>query len=218
MKCENKTFVCLTPALPAAGVVGRNLVEYERSDTVFTQGDASEDVLYIQRGGVRLSVVNESGNEAVVGILGPGDFFGESCLAGLPFRMSTATVIVNSALLVIEKSQMIRALQEERAFSNRFISYMLSRNIRVQEDLIDQLFNSTEKRLARTLLLLARYGEQDEPEKTLPKISQQVLADMIGTTRSRVNVFMTKFRRLGFIEYKDTIKINISLLNVVLND
>jgi len=167
---------------------------------------------------VRLSVVNESGNEAVVGILGPGDFFGESCLAGLPFRMSTATVIVNSALLVIEKSQMIRALQEERAFSNRFISYMLSRNIRVQEDLIDQLFNSTEKRLARTLLLLARYGEQDEPEKTLPKISQQVLADMIGTTRSRVNVFMTKFRRLGFIEYKDTIKINISLLNVVLND
>jgi len=218
MLCENKTFDCVTPTLPSSGVMRRNLAEYERSERVFTQGDASEDVLYIQRGGVRLSVVSENGKEAVVGILGPGDFFGESCLAGLPFRMSTATAIVSSGLLVIEKSQMIRALQEERVFCNRFIAYMLSRNIRVQEDLIDQLFNSTEKRLARTLLLLARYGKQDEPEKMLPKISQQVLADMIGTTRSRVNVFMNKFRKLGFIEYDGTIKINISLLNVVLND
>ena len=218
MLCEDKTVDCVTPILPSSGVIPRNFAVYERSEKVVTQGDASEDVLYIQRGGVRLSVVSENGREAVIGILGPGDFFGESCLAGLPFRMSTATALINSALLVIEKTQMIRALQEEWAFSSRFISYMVSRNIRVQEDFLDQLFNSTEKRLARTLLLLARYGKQDEPEQMLPEISQQVLADMIGTTRSRVNLFMSKFRKLGFIEYKGTIKINTSLLNVVLND
>lgn len=185
---------------------------------MFTQGEPSKNVLYIQDGGVRLSVISEGGREAVIGILGPGDFFGEGCLSGLPFRMGTATTIVQTTLLVIDKSEMIRALQKEHAFSDRFISYMLSRNMRVEEDLIDQFFNSVEKRLARTLLLLARYGKQDQPYKTLPKISQEVLAGMVGTTRSRVNVFMNKFRKQGFVDYKGTIRINHSLLDVVLHD
>jgi CRP-like cAMP-binding protein len=206
------------PTFPCAAVVKRNLVEYKRGARIFAQGDASKHVLYIQHGSVRLSVVNESGKEAVIGILGPGDFFGETCLAGLPFRMSTATAIIGTTVLVIEKREMIRALHSKHVFSDRFISYMLSRNIRVEEDLIDQLFNSTEKRLARTLLLLASYGKQGQPQKMLPKISQETLAGMIGTTRPRVNVFMNKFKKLGFIEGRDTIRINDSLLNVVLHD
>src|SRR3984885_1023774 len=205
-------------AFPSAAVVKRNSVEYKKGVTIFTQGDPSRDVLYIQQGGIRLSVVNEGGKEAVIGILGPGDFFGENCMSGLPFRMSTATAIMGTSVLAIEKSEMIRALRAEHAFSDRFISYMLSRNLRVEEDLIDQLFNSTEKRPARTLLLLASYGKQGQPQKTLPKISQEVLAGMIGTTRPRVNIFMNKFRKLGFIEYKNTIRINNSLLNVVLHE
>jgi len=195
----------------------RNVVEYGRGVTVFAQGESSTHVLFIKQGGVRLSVLNEAGKEAVIGILGPGDFFGEGCLSGLPFRMSTATTIMQTTLLAIEKSEMIRTLHGEHAFSDLFISYMLSRNIRVEEDLIDQLFNSSEKRLARILLLLASYGKQDQPQKMLPKISQETLAGMVGTTRSRVNVFMNKFRKLGFIEYKGTIKVNDSLLSVVLN-
>jgi len=206
------------PNFPSAAVVKRNLFEYKKGARIFTQGDASNHVLYIQQGGIRISVFNEGGKEAVIGILGAGDFLGESCMSGLPFRMSTATAIVGTKVLAIEKKEMIRALRTEPAFSDRFISYMLSRNIRVEEDLIDQLFNSTEKRLARTLLLLARYGKQGQPQKMLPKISQETLAEMIGTTRPRVNVFMNKFRKLGFIEYKDTIRINNSLLNVVLHD
>jgi CRP-like cAMP-binding protein len=198
--------------------VKRNVVEYKKGARIFTQGDASKHVLYIQQGGVKLSVVNKGGKEAVIGILAPGDFFGEGCLTGLPFRMGTATAIMRTTLLVIEKSEMIRALHAKHAFSDRFISYMLSRNIRVEEDLTDQLFNSTEKRLARTLLLLARYGKQDQPQKMLPQISQETLAEMVGTTRSRVNAFMNKFRKLGFIDYKGTIRINNSLLNFLLND
>jgi CRP/FNR family transcriptional regulator, cyclic AMP receptor protein len=216
---QNNEMPALNPAtFPNAAVVRRNVAEYKKGARIFTQGDASKQVLYIKQGGVRLSVVNEAGKEAVIGILGPGDFFGEGCMSGLPFRMSTATAITGASLLVIQKSEMIRALHRQHAFSDRFIFYMLSRNSRLEEDLTDQLFNSIEKRLARALLLLARYGKQDAPQKILPKISQELLAEMVGTTRSRVNVFMNKFRRLGFIDYKDTIRINDSLLDVVLHD
>ena len=174
--------------------------------------------MYIQKGGVQLSVVSEVGKEAIVALLGPGDFFGEGCLAGLPFRMGTATAITPAIVLDIEKNEMIRALREEHTLSDRFIAYMLTRNIRVEEDLVDQLFNSTEKRLARTLLLLARYGKQDQPQKMLPKVSQEMLAEMVGTTRSRVNFFMNKFRNLGFIDYNGGIEVHNSLLTVVLHD
>ncbi|MGB8849670.1 MAG: Crp/Fnr family transcriptional regulator, partial [Candidatus Acidiferrales bacterium] len=168
--------------------------------------------------GVKLTVVNESGKEAVVAILGPGDFFGEGCLAGQLICKATATAIAPTTVLVIEKNEMNRVLHGEHEFSDRFIAYMLARNIRVEEDLIDQLFNSTEKRLARTLLLLARYGAQGHPQKVLGKVSQETLAEMIGTTRSRVNFFMNKFRKLGFIKYNGEIKIDNSLLSVVLHD
>src|SRR3979490_2492501 len=174
--------------------------------------------MYLQEGGVQLSVVSESGKEAVVAILGPGDFFGEGCLAGQAFRMGTATAIAPSTVLVIEKREMFRVLHEQHALSDRFITFMLERNIRIEEDLIDQLFNSSEKRLARTLLLLARYGKDDGPHGLLPKISQETLAEMVGTTRSRVNFFMNKFRKLGFIKYNGGLQINTSLLSVVLHD
>ena len=203
--------------LDSAGVA-RKVVEFKKKETIFSQGDPSENVLYLQKGGVRLSVVNETGKEAVVAVLGPGDFFGEGCLAGQPRRMGTATAIVATTVLVIGKKEMMRVLHGEHAFSDRFISYMLSRNIRIEEDLVDQLFNSSEKRLARTLLLLARYGKQDKPQRVLPKIPQEMLAEMIGTTRSRVNFFMNKFRKLGFIKYNGGLQINTSLLSVVLHD
>src|SRR6202158_1110130 len=203
--------------LDSAGVA-RRVVEYRRSQKIYSQGDPATSVMYVQEGGVKLSVVNEVGKEAVVAILGPGDFFGEGGMAGQSVRMGTATAVVPTSLLVIEKNEMIRVLHAEHAFSDRFVSHMLSRNIRIEEDLIDQLFNSTEKRLARTLLLLARYGEEDQPERVLQKVSQETLAEMIGTTRSRVNLFMNKFRTLGFIEYNGKIKINKSLLTVVLHE
>jgi CRP/FNR family transcriptional regulator, cyclic AMP receptor protein len=171
--------------LDSAGVA-RKVTEFRRKETIFSQGDICKDVLYIQEGGVRLSVVNEAGREAVVAILGPGDFFGEGCLAGQPIRIGTATAIAPTTTMIIEKKEMIRVLHEEHEFSDRFIAYMLARNIRVEEDLIDQLFNSSEKRLARTLLLLARYGAPGDPRKSLPKVSQETLSEMIGTTRSRV--------------------------------
>jgi CRP-like cAMP-binding protein len=174
--------------------------------------------MYIQAGTVKLSVLSQAGKEAVVGMLGPGDFFGEGCLAGQPVRIATATAVAPSRILVVEKRTMIRLLHRQHAFSDRFIAHMLARNIRIEEDLVDQLFNSSEKRLARTLLLLSRYGKQDKTPRRLPKISQEVLANIIGTTRSRVNFFMTKFRRLGFIEYDDGLKINASLMSVVLHD
>jgi CRP/FNR family transcriptional regulator, cyclic AMP receptor protein len=167
---------------------------------------------------VRLSFVNEAGKEAVVAILGPGDFFGEGCLAGQPIRIGTAAAVTPTTALVIKKKEMIRVLHSEHAFSDGFISYTLSRNIRVEEDLVDQLFNSSEKRLGRTLLLLARYGRQDKPQRTLPKISQETLAEMVGTTRSRVNFFMNKFRKLGFIRYNGGLQVDASLLSVVLHD
>ncbi len=174
--------------------------------------------MYLQKGGVKLSVVNEVGKEAVVAILEPGDFFGEGCLAGQSVRVGTATAISPSAVLEIEKSEMFKVLHEQHTFSDRFLTFMLARNIRIEEDLIDQLFNSSEKRLARTLLLLARYGEEDQPQGVLPKMSQETLAEMIGTTRSRVNFFMNKFRKLGFIKYNGGLQINTSLLTVVLHE
>jgi CRP/FNR family cyclic AMP-dependent transcriptional regulator len=203
--------------LDSAGVA-RKVVEFQRKATIFAQGNSSKHVMYIQKGGVKLSVVNELGKEAIVAILGPGDFFGEGCLAGQKICMGTATAISPTTVLAIERDEMVRVLHGEHAFSDRFIKYMLSRNIRIEEDLIDQLFNSTEKRLARTLLLLARYGKQDQPQRVVPKISQETLAEMIGTTRSRVNLFMNKFKKLGFIHNDGGLHINSSLLSVVLHD
>lgn len=198
--------------------VARKVVEFPKRTTIFAQGDAARHVMYIQHGGVKLSVVNATGKEAIVAVLKPGDFFGEGCLAGQSTRMGSASSMGPTTVLVIDKDEMIRVLHAEHEFSDRFIAYMLSRNIRVEEDLIDQLFNSTEKRLARALLLLARYGKKDEPQKILPKISQETLAEMIGTTRSRVNLFMNKFKKLGFVDDKDGLEINSSLLSVVLHD
>jgi len=205
--------------LDSAGL-GRRVTKFGAKETVFAQGNPATHVLYIQEGGVRLTIVNESGKEAVVAILGPGDFFGEGCLAGQSVSMATATTIAPTTVLVIEKAKMIQVLHDESEFSDRFIAHMLARNLRVEEDLIDQLFNSSEKRLARTLLLLARYGARGQPESMLPKISQEMLAEMIGTTRSRVNFFMNKFRKLGFIQYSNNHEIHVdhSLLTVVLHD
>jgi CRP/FNR family transcriptional regulator, cyclic AMP receptor protein len=200
--------------------IRKSIVEYRRGETIFTQGDACEHVMYIQSGGVKLSVLSKTGREAVVAMLGPGEFFGEACLAGQPLRLGTATAVTPSVILLVDKEEMVRLLHEQHAMSDRFITHMLSRNIRIEEDLLDQLFNSSEKRLARALLLLARYGKQDKPARVVPKISQETLAEMVGTTRSRVNYFLNKFKRLGFIEYNGEIplKINSSLLSVVLHD
>jgi len=200
------------------GGVARKVVEYRRGESIYSQGEGADTVMYVQKGGVKFSVVNGSGKEAVVAMFGPNDFFGEGCLAGQPIRMGSATSNARTVVLVIDKDEMIRVLHTEHNFSDRFIAYMLSRNIRIEEDLIDQLFNSTEKRLARALLLLARYGKKDEPQKILPKVSQETLAEMIGTTRSRVNLFMNKFKKLGFIDNTDGLEINSSLLSVVLHD
>jgi len=200
--------------------VAKGVLQCARGDTVFRQGDASDDVMYIQSGGIKLSVLSKTGKEAVVAMLGPGDFFGEGCMAGQTVRMGTATAITPSAVLIVNKDKMIRLLHKQPSMADRFIVHMLTRNIRIEEDLIDQLFNSSEKRLARTLLLLARYGRQDKPIRTVPRISQETLAEMIGTTRSRVNFFLNKFKKLGFIEYNGElpIRINNSLLSVVLHD
>jgi CRP/FNR family cyclic AMP-dependent transcriptional regulator len=201
-----------------SGSVGRKIREFSKRETIYSQGDPAQSVFYIQKGGVKVSIVSGSGKEAVVAILETGDFFGEGCLAGQGVRIGTAAAVTPTTALVIEKKEMIRVLHEEHAFSDRFISYMLTKNIRIEEDLVDQLFNSSEKRLARTLLLLARYGQEDKPQRVLPKISQETLAEMVGTTRSRVNFFMNKFRKLGFIKYNGGLQINTSLLSVVLHD
>src|SRR6202795_659458 len=203
--------------LDSAGVA-RRVVEYRSPQKIYSQGDPATSVMYVQEGGVKLSVVNEVGKEAVLAILEPGDFFGEGCMAGQSVRMGTAAAITPTTLLVIEKNEMIRVLHEEHAFSDRFVSYMLSRHIRIEEDLVDQLFNSSEKRLARTLLLLARYGKQTQPQIVIAKISQETLAEMVGTTRSRVNFFMNKIRKLGFIRYNGGLHVDSSLLSVVLHE
>jgi CRP-like cAMP-binding protein len=203
--------------LDTAGVA-RKVADFRRGESIYSQGEAADSVMYVQKGGVKFSVVNGSGKEAVVAMFGPNDFFGEGCMAGQTIRMGTATAITPTTVLVIEKAELLRVLHAEHELSDHFISYMLARNIRVEEDLIDQLFNSSERRLARTLLLLARYGKQDHPDRVLPKVSQETLASMVGTTRSRVNFFMNKFRKLGFIEYNGKIKVNKSLLSVVLHE
>jgi CRP/FNR family cyclic AMP-dependent transcriptional regulator len=203
--------------LDSAGVA-RKVKEFKKAELFYSQGDAADSVMYLREGSVKLTVVSEGGKEAVVAILGPGDFFGEGCLAGQPVRMGTATAITPSTVLVIEKIQMFKVLHEQHELSDRFIRFMLARNIRIEEDLIDQLFNSSEKRLARTLLLLARYGKEDKPHGVLSNVSQEMLAEMIGTTRPRVNFFMNKFRKLGFIKYNGGLQINTSLLSVVLHE
>jgi CRP/FNR family transcriptional regulator, cyclic AMP receptor protein len=193
------------------------VVRYRAGEVIFAQGEASLDVRYVQRGAIKISVLSRIGKEAVVALLSPGDFFGEGALAGQTVRIGTATAVSACTVLVIPKQAMIALLHKHPAFSKRFITYMLARNIRVEADLVDQLFNSSEKRLARTLLLLARYGQPD-PQRTVPRISQATLAEMIGTTRSRVNFFMNKFRKLGLIEYNGTLTVHTALLSVVLHD
>ena len=205
--------------LKSAGIA-KKVLPYQRGESVFTQGDACEHVWYIQSGGIKLSALSKTGKEAVVAMLGPGDFFGEGCLAGQELRMGSATAITPSAILRIDKGHMAQLLHKQHSMSDRFISHILTRHIRIEEDLIDQLFNSSEKRLARALLLLARYGKQAKPTRVVPQLSKETLAEMIGTTRSRVNFFLNKFRKLGFIEYEGElpIRINNSLLSVVLHD
>jgi CRP/FNR family cyclic AMP-dependent transcriptional regulator len=198
--------------------VARKIKKFRSNDTIFAQGEACKDVMYIQKGSVKLSVVSKTGKKAIVAVLKAGDFVGEGGLAGQSIHISTATAATPLTLLVIGLKDMTRVLHAEHAFSDRFITYMLERNIRIQEDLIDELFNSSEKRLARTLLLLARYGKQDKPQSILPTMSQDKLAKMIGTTKSRVRFFMNKFERLGFIKNHGRIQVNDSLLNVVLHD
>jgi CRP-like cAMP-binding protein len=203
--------------LDSAGVA-RKILTVPKGGVIFFQGDPATSVLYLQDGSVKLTVLSPRGKEAVLTILGPAEFFGEGCLAGQPFCMATARAITTSSVLRIEKKEMARVLRAEHTFADRFIKYMVARNIRVEADLVDQLFNSSEKRLARTLLLLARYGTENQVQGVLPRVSQEVLAEMIGTTRSRVNLFMNKFRRLGFISYNGGLQINTSLLSVVLHD
>ncbi len=203
--------------LTKLGVAG-TVVSYRKGQTVFSQGDPARAVFYIQKGAAKLTVLSDRGKEAVIAILGAGNFFGEGCLAGQRVRMATATAVGPSSMLRIEQKEMMRVLHAQHGFSDLFIRYVLSRNIRVEEDLVDQLFNSSEKRLARALLLIARYGKEDDPKTLIPKISQQTLAEMIGTTRPRVSFFMNKFRRLGFIEYNGGLEVHKSLLSVVLHD
>ena len=214
---KNPTSFNAQAFLDSAGAA-RTVAEFQNKQTIFSQGDTCKSVMYIQKGGVRLSAVNEVGKEAVVATLGPGDFFGEGCLAGQNVRIGTATAIIPTTVLVIEKQEMIRILHTEHEFSDRFLSHMLVRNIRIEEDLVDQLFNSSEKRLARTLLLLARYGKKNEPQTVVVNISQETLAEMVGTTRPRVNFFMNKFKKLGFIKYDSGLHINASLLSVLLHE
>jgi len=217
MKVKQKPPFDADTFLRSAGV-GKTIATYQPTDVVFSQGDASDSVMYIQEGAVKLSVLSRGGKEAVVAMLGPGDFFGERALAGHPVRLEAATAMTATTVRIIPKRQMIRLLHQQHAFSDRFITYMLARNIRIEEDLVDQLFNSSEKRLARALLLLARYGKSDQTHRVLPKISQETLAEMVGTTRSRVNFFMNKFKKLGFIDYNGGLKVNHSLLTVIVHD
>ena len=204
------------PLLESGGIA-RKVVGFESKETIFSQGDASIWVMYIQRGTVKLSVVSTAGKEAVVAMLGPGDFLGEEGLAGQATRMVTATAVAPTTVLRIDRQEMLRLLHSQRKVSDLFISYMLKRRIRIEEDLIDQFFNYTEKRLARTLLQLARYGKEDKRKTVIPKVTQETLAEMVGSTRSRVNLLMNRFRKMGFIEYSDEIHINSSLQSVVLD-
>jgi CRP-like cAMP-binding protein len=211
-----------TAIKPAAVVdwtgVRTDRVEYASGATIFAQGDTATSVMYVEDGTVRLSVLSHAGKEAVIAVLYGGHFFGEGCLVGQTHRMATASALASSTIISVEKQEMVRQLHAKPGFADRFLTHMLTRNIRIEEDLIDQLFNSSEKRLARTLLLLARYGEPEASHRALPRVSQETLAEMVGTTRSRINFFMNRFRKLGFIEYNGELKINNSLLSVVLRE
>ena len=204
--------------LPASFGAGRTAVKYERGQPIFRQGDAANAVFYIQHGKVQITVISEQGKEGVIGMLEAGEFLGEGCLAGQPVHMASASTTAESAIVRIEKDAMIRALHDEPAFSQLFMAYLLSRNVQIEADLVDQLFNSSEKRLARVLLLLANFGKDGKMETVIPTINQEILAARVGTTRSRINFFMNKFRKLGFIEYGDTLKVHSSLLNVIVHD
>jgi CRP/FNR family cyclic AMP-dependent transcriptional regulator len=203
--------------LDSAGV-SKRVRQFKKADIIFSQGTPADTVMYIQEGAVKITVVSATGKEAIITVLGPGDFFGEGCLAGQPLRMGNAAATIHSTVLVIDQKEMQNVLHEQHDLSDIFINFVLRRNIRVEEDLVDQLFNSTEKRLARTLLLLARYGKQGQLQTVLPRVSQETLAEMIGTTRTRVNLFMNKFRKLGFIKYNGGVHVDSSLLSVVLHD
>jgi CRP/FNR family transcriptional regulator, cyclic AMP receptor protein len=203
--------------LHTAGVE-RKIAHYRKGQVIFSQGEESHSVFYLQQGGVKLTVMSSAGKEAVTALLYAGDFFGEGCIAGQPLRVATATAMDTTSVVVISKREMIRVIHEEHDFADRFVVHMLKRNIRIEEDLTDQLFNSSEKRLARALLLVARYGKEEQPEKIVFMLSQETLAEMIGTTRGRVNFFMNKFRKLGYIKYNGGLHINSSLLRVVLLD
>lgn len=203
--------------LDSAGV-SKRIREFKAGEAVYSQGQSATSVMYLQAGRVKLSVTNAAGKQAVVAVLKDGDFFGEGCLAGQTVRMGNATAVSRSRVLVIAKTEMLKTLHEHHELSDRFIAFMLARNVRIEEDLVDQLFNSSEKRLARMLLLLARYGKEDEVHGVLSRVSQEMLAEMIGTTRSRVNFFMNKFRKLGFIKYNGALQINSSLLSVVIHE
>ncbi len=197
---------------------GRTSLEYRKNEVVFAQGDAADAVFFLQKGKIKLTVVSRHGKEAVVALLDEGAFFGEGCLVVQPLRMATATTLTPCAILRIEKAAMVQVLHTEPAFAARFITHLLARNVRIEEDLVDQLFNSAEKRLARALLLLANFGKEGRPETILPQVSQETLADMIGTTRARVSAFMNKFRKLGFIDYNGGLEVHSGLLNVILHD
>lgn len=197
---------------------GRTIAEYRTDDPIFVQGDAANAVFYIRKGEIKLTVLSKQGKEAVVAILTHGDFFGEGCLAGQPVRMASAVAMSECSVMKVEKAEVLRLLHEEPSFSELFTAHLLSRNIKIEEDLVDQLFNSSEKRLARVLLLLANFGKEGVPQTVIPKISQETLAGIVGTTRSRVSFFMNRFRKLGFIDYNGGLKIHSSLLNIVLHD
>jgi CRP/FNR family cyclic AMP-dependent transcriptional regulator len=197
---------------------GRTIADVPKKQTIFAQGDSSDSVFYIQKGKVKLTVVAASGKEATIGILNEGDFFGEGCLTGQPRRMCSATAITDCTVMCIDRKSMMDVIHRERAFSDMFVAYLLTRNIRYEEDLVDQLFNSSENRLARVLLLLAHFGKDGKPEVAIPKISQETLAEMVGTTRGRVNFFINRFRKLGFVRYNGGLEVHSSLLNVVLHD
>jgi CRP-like cAMP-binding protein len=198
--------------------LGRRILEFRKKGSIYVQGEPADAIFYLQKGKVKLTVVSQQGKEAIIGLLGPGDFFGEGSIAGQPLRMSTALAMTDCSVVRIEKKVMMQVLHQQHEFSDLFVAYLLARNIRYEEDLVDQLFNSSEKRLARILLLLARFGKEGKPEPIIPNITQETLAEMVGTTRSRVNFFMNRFRKLGFIKYNGAIEVHGSLLDVVLHD
>jgi len=211
-KFDTKTFLSTIDG-------GRQIAAFSKKQAIFVQGDSSDAVFYIQKGKVRLTVVSKSGQEATIGIMSEGDFFGESCLAGQPLRLCSATAMTDCSAMRIDKKTMMEVLHLEHTFSDLFVAYLLTRNVRYEEDLVDQLFNSSEKRLARILLLLAHFGKDGKPETVIAKISQETLAEMIGTTRSRVSFFMNRFRKLGFVDYGESgLQVHSSLLNIVLHD